>query len=287
MITFFTTSKPFIGENRITQINALRSWKQFSQDCEIIVFDKLIGDDLLINELNIINILEIEKFSNEIPLPFVNDLFYKASRYAKNPICCYLNSDIILPESFLEIVLRIHNKLKSNYLLAGQRYDIDIDTELIFNRNWEIDFLSQNRHKMTLHPPTGTDYFVFPKNQFTYEDIPPFIIGRPGWDNWFIYNGVTKKTKVVDITNNTIVYHQNHIAAYGSDKSLDSASSNNLNLMPKNEIYGYFLDQSNYYIINNKVKKRRFVNRFDYIKTLINRWLKLITKQFRIISNKK
>jgi hypothetical protein len=285
MITFFTTAKPFIGENKINQLNALRSWKQFSPSCEIIVFDKLIGAEEIINELSIINILDIEKFSVDIPLPLVNDMFYKAELIAKNPICCYLNADIILPENFLEIVLNIHHKLKSNYLLVGQRYDVEIESELAFNQDWEREFLNQNRNKMTLHPPSGSDFFIFPKNQYRKEDIPSLVIGRPGWDNWFIYNGVINKTRVIEISNNIIVYHQNHNIAYRSDKSRDSATSHNLNLMPVNEIYGYFLDQSNYYIINNKVKKRRNRNRLIYIKSLINRGIRLIEKQFKLNSN--
>lgn len=257
MITFFTTPKPFTGKNKINQLNALRSWKQFSPECEIIVFDNIIGDDSFIKELVVINIVNLEKFSKEIPLPFVNDLFHKASQFARNPICCYLNADIILPENFLEIVIKIHKKLKSKYLLVGQRYDIDIDKELIFNKNWEIEFLNENRNKLTLHPPLGSDFFVFPKNQYIKNDIPRLVIGRPGWDNWFIYNGVKiKGIKVVDVSEATIVYHQNHNQIYNSFESLDRITISNLSFLPTEGQFDYVLGQTNYYINNKKIKKR-------------------------------
>ena len=37
-----------------------------------------------------------------------------------------------------------------------------------------------------LHPPGGSDYFIFPRNCFT--KIPNFAIGRAGWDNWMFYH---------------------------------------------------------------------------------------------------
>ena len=115
MITFFTTPKPFNEANKTIQLNALRSWKSSSSECEIIVFDKIEGAEEIINELNIINITDVEKFSKDLPLPLVNDMFYKASLLAKNDICCYLNTDIILPSNFLKKVIEIHKKIKSNY----------------------------------------------------------------------------------------------------------------------------------------------------------------------------
>jgi hypothetical protein len=272
MITFFTTPKQFKGENIITQKNALRSWKQFSPECEIIVFDKFSDSGDVFNELKVTNITDIKKFSDELPLPLVNEMFNKIQLIANNPICCYINSDIILPENFLEIVVNLHNKLESNYLLVGQRFDLNVNSELDFSKNWEADFLVKYKNEMELHPPSGSDFFIFPKNQYGKEDIPPFAIGRPVWDNWLIYNGVKrKKLKVVDITNSTIVYHQNHIAAYGFDKSSDAATISNRNLMPKKEIFGYFLNQSNYQILNNKIKKRPKASSTNFIKSLINR----------------
>ena len=30
------------------------------------------------------------------------------------------------------------------------------------------------------------DYFAFPRGQ--YHDLPPFVIGRPGYDNWLVWH---------------------------------------------------------------------------------------------------
>ena len=46
--------------------------------------------------------------------------------------------------------------------------------------------------------------------------LPPFAVGRPGWDNWMIYHARGRKMPVVDATESTLVIHQNH--AYGHVK---------------------------------------------------------------------
>ena len=41
MLTFFTTAKPFRGQDGLIQQNALKSWKRLRPDVEVILF----GDD--------------------------------------------------------------------------------------------------------------------------------------------------------------------------------------------------------------------------------------------------
>jgi hypothetical protein len=59
-----------------------------------------------------------------------------------------------------------------------------------------------------LHRPVGSDYFVFPTRQ--YADLPDFIIGRSGWDNWMIYDGRRRRIPVIDASRAITAVHQNH-----------------------------------------------------------------------------
>jgi len=43
-----------------------------------------------------------------------------------------------------------------------------------------------------------------------YQGIPPFAIGRAGWDNWMIYHGMREPWPVIDLTPSLQVVHQNH-----------------------------------------------------------------------------
>jgi hypothetical protein len=53
------------------------------------------------------------------------------------------------------------------------------------------------------------DYFVFPKDS-DLTVIPPFAVGRPGWDNWFVFRARNHRVPVIDATKAILVLHQRH-----------------------------------------------------------------------------
>jgi hypothetical protein len=60
----------------------------------------------------------------------------------------------------------------------------------------------------SLHRPSGSDFFLFPPS--TFQEIPPFTIGRAGWDNWMIYKARKENWPVIDCTPSLMIVHQNH-----------------------------------------------------------------------------
>jgi hypothetical protein len=67
---------------------------------------------------------------------------------------------------------------------------------------------SRAKKEGKLQAPTAIDYFIFPKH--LYQEIPPFAIGRAGWDNWMVYHGMQQPWPVIDVTPTLMVIHQNH-----------------------------------------------------------------------------
>ncbi len=257
MITFFTTLKPFTGKNITNQINALRSWKNLPGKVEIIIFDEVLGDSEILKEQEIINIKDVLKYSEDVRLPLVNDMFHKASLVANNPICCYINADIILNDSFYNIVCQLHEKLGDKYLLCGQRYDFDMDEEIIFENNWFEKFFIKHKSLFELHVPHGSDYFVFPRFQYNLDNMPPFSVGRPGWDNWMISNAVLQRDlKVVDLSNSVKVFHQNHEKAYIDDPSVEKETHDNFAYLSMSSSYRFVLKDTNYYLQYGKIKRK-------------------------------
>jgi hypothetical protein len=95
------------------------------------------------------------------------------------------------------------------FLVVGQRWDIDIDKSLDFNKSgWEKQLREHVRTHGKLHLPCGIDYFMFRKG--LWNDIPPFAIGRTAWDNWLIYRARSLHTPVIDATELVMAVHQNH-----------------------------------------------------------------------------
>ena len=91
--------------------------------------------------------------------------------------------------------------------MVGQRWDLAVDDALEYGPGWEEALLHRLATDGRLHPPGGSDYFVFPAACLRK---PPLAIGRAGWDNWMIYHARRQRWPVVDATAAVTVIHQNH-----------------------------------------------------------------------------
>ena len=57
--------------------------------------------------------------------------------------------------------------------------------------------------------------------------MPPFAVGRPGWDSWLVYHLRSNKIAFIDGTKKLNVIHQNHPPRYkrNSVESLENKRS--------------------------------------------------------------
>ncbi len=198
MLTFFTTLKPF-RDPHIARIqeNALRSWIALRPRCEILILGEGEGVGDIALKLGLRHIPEV--LANEKGLPFISSLFECGQQEARFPLLCYVNGDIIFFNDFLQAIQRVKNELK-NFLIVGRRWDVDI------THDEKITFVLKQR--AILQGYSAMDYFVFPSGMFA--QIPPLVVGRPGWDNWMIFHAKSRHIPLVDITAVTAVLHQNH-----------------------------------------------------------------------------
>ena len=204
MLTIFSTSKPFTGHNAVIQLNAIGSWLKLRPRCEIILFGDDKGTLEVAQEFGIIHVPDIA--CNEHGTPLLSDMFRTASEMASFPILCYVNADIILLSDFLPAIGSIDRK---PYLAIGQRWDLNVDERLNFNKqDWEVSLRRNLAISGKLHAVTGIDYFVFPPA--LYQNLPPFAIGRSAWDNWLIYHARRQGIPVIDATQVITIIHQNH-----------------------------------------------------------------------------
>lgn len=99
--------------------------------------------------------------------------------------------------------------------MIGQRWDLDITELLDFNNpDWESHLRSTISEHGCLHPPSGVDYYLFPRGLFV--EIPPFAIGRTAYDNWLIFKARSLDVPVIDATSVVTNIHQNHDRTYTS-----------------------------------------------------------------------
>ena len=205
-ITIFSAPKPFT-DPRIAKIqrNAIGSWLKLGDQVEVI----LLGDDLGIGDvaaqLGATHLPSVDRNAQQTPL--INSIFAEAQTHSQHATLAFVNADIILMNDFLTSVEEIALQ-QPNYLIVGQRWDLDEDVELEFEGGWDQALRSRLELKGTLHPPAGSDYFVFPRDQFG--KLPPFALGRAGWDNWMIFRARSMRIPVVDASKAITVVHQAH-----------------------------------------------------------------------------
>jgi len=203
MISIFTIPKPFQGHNNIIQKNAIKSWIKLRPTCEIILFGDDDGVAETAQELGVKHVSSIEK--NEFGTPLLSSVFSFAQKLAKNNILMYANSDVIFFQDLIKAVERID---KSSFLVCGRRRDLDVEEEIDFEDNeWSGKLHKRVKKEGKLHGLSGIDYFIFPRNLVK---MPPFAVGRPGWDSWLIYDTRSRKIPVINATEVITVIHQNH-----------------------------------------------------------------------------
>ncbi len=206
MLTIFSAPKPF-SDPHIARIqrNAIASWLHLGEEVEIL----LIGDEPGLSEVGAefgVKVLrDVER--NEEGTPLISSIFQMASRESRHPFLCYVNADILLFEDLIDAVQYISSRF-NDFLILGQRWDLDLEWELTFDEGWQRRLMEEVQSRGRTHPPMGSDYFIFRKELF--QDIPAFALGRAGWDNWMIYAGRRAGVPVVDASERITVIHQNH-----------------------------------------------------------------------------
>ncbi|MCK5054003.1 MAG: hypothetical protein KAR65_06975 [Anaerolineales bacterium] len=205
LVTIFSAPKPFRGHIDLIQRNAIDSWLALGDQVEVI----LVGDEEGIGEVaaetGIRHIQDVER--NEQGTPLISSIFKLAGGAASSPLLCYINADVILLDDFLPTIRWTYDAV-SSFLIVGQRWDVNIRERLTFREEGAAALRSRLTLDGRLHPPAGSDYFVFPRDLLT--DIPPFALGRAGWDNWMIYAGRAAQVPVIDATERITIVHQDH-----------------------------------------------------------------------------
>lgn len=205
-IAIFTSPKPFLDPHiKTIQRNAIQSWKALGESVEIWLVGEETGLEDTARDLGVNYILDVER--NSYGTPRIDSIFNAVRSKSSAEICCYVNSDILLFPDMIETIECVRQK-KERFLLVGQRWDFNITESLDIKENWSSAFLERVFKEGKMHAPAGSDYFIFPRNCFT--DIPPFSVGRAGWDNWMIFHARQTGIPCINATNAITAVHQNH-----------------------------------------------------------------------------
>lgn len=204
MLTIFTLPKPFRGHTGVIQGNAGRNWRALDATWEILLCGEEDGLDEFAAEIQAQRVPDVEK--NEFGTPLLSSAFALAQQGATFPLVMYVNADIMFLPDLHEAIRKLSQE--SIFLASGRRWDMSITRPLDFTEGgWAARLAADVETNGVLHSPSGMDYFIFPRGSI---DLPPFAVGRPGWDSSLIYKTRFSGVPVIDCSAAITTIHQNH-----------------------------------------------------------------------------
>ncbi len=239
--------------------------------CEVIICGNDPGVKEIAAEFGLMQLPNIKR--NEYGTPLLNSAFDQVRISAKNRLLCYANADIIFLSGLTKAVSKIRFE---KYLMVGQRWDTNIEKPLNYeDKDWEAKLIAYVISNGVQASPNGIDYFVFPRES-EIGNLPPFAVGRPCWDNWFIQHVRQLNYPVIDATKAVMAIHQTH--GYGHVKDARDETWNGPEGDQNRALMGnidtpYIILDSTYFVIGNRVMraitykymKRRFLKRWQKI----------------------
>jgi hypothetical protein len=211
MLTIFSTPKPFHGHNGIIQRNALKSWTLLHPNVEVILFGDEDGAAETCRDLGIRHESRVRR--NENGTKYLSYMFDRAYEISRHSILCYANCDIVLM-SDLRAALELTSRTYNEFLMVGRRWATDVSEPWDFAQpDWDHRLRSLALRCGKQDGPSWVDYFCFSRGLY-YGKMPPFLIGRNGWDPWLIWFSRKNKVRLIDASRTVMAVHQNHDYAY-------------------------------------------------------------------------
>lgn len=215
-MTLLATPKRFEGLFDVIQTNAITSWTELDPRPEIILFGDDAGTGPLCERLGLVHVPDVE--TSERGTPMLNDLLARGQELASHDVVCFVNADIIFLPDLLAAVDRLRADGPADYLLVGQRWDLTITSLLGFEPGWAERLRDRAHAEGELMPPVWIDYFVFPRGNLI--GVPDFAIGRPGYDNWLLWQASNRGATLIDGTRAVTPVHQRHDYSHVGGKSV-------------------------------------------------------------------
>jgi hypothetical protein len=267
MITIFTAPKSFTDPHIDTiQRNAILSWLHLGEEVNVLLVGDEPGMAAVAAEYGVPQLADVRR--NQAGTPLVSSIFDLARRASPADLLAYINADVMLLPDFVESVCQVSEQV-SEFLLIGQRWDLDVRRVLEFSNGWDQRLLADAQNRGALHLPAGSDYFAFPRALFG--EMPDFAVGRAGWDNWMIYYARQQGYAVVDGTPSIIAIHQDHDYSHLPDGKThyELPESRQNEALAGGAANLYMVLDSDKQLVNGKVRRPRlsWMRTLRYIET--------------------
>ena len=204
-LTLLSTPKAFRGLFEVIQANAITSWTRIQPRPDVILFGDDEGTAEICDRLGLRHVPDVA--CNEHGTPLLSDMFLRGQELATTPLVCWTNADVMFTSALGDAADIVLQRPGSSYVV-GRRTDIDQDRHLDFGAGWERELVGRAAATGELKPANWIDWFMFTRGLFA--ELPPFAIGRPGYDPWLIWKAADLGATVIDATAYVPAIHQRH-----------------------------------------------------------------------------
>ena len=206
--TLFTTPRPLLGQYKVIQTNALKSWSLLNpKPTKTVVFaDRDKEGDLAVDLAGDLA-FSVEPILRRSPrnVPLLSDLFPRAQQMGD--VACYTNADIILTNDLLPALDAVAAKFDT-FLAVSGRLNVQVLDYIDFSTDWLSALHQKIREQGSRMPECAIDLFAWRGDVFG--TIPDYAIGRYRWDNYLMGAPLTRGVPVIDISPVVTLIHQTH-----------------------------------------------------------------------------
>jgi len=202
-ILAFTTCKPWKDMYGRIQANAIRSWSLWEEPPSVVIFGDDRGSAEAAQQFGAIHRPHVEL--GDSGFPKIKDMFRQAellARIRKIDMLMFANADMVI--TGLARAAAVVKKQLDEFLLISYRRDVkEVDLD-------KPGWLEELYEKSTLGPPDAIDLFCFTRG--LWKEIPDFVSGHVGFDNWLVMSVRDRGLPIIDGTQVIGAFHQNHAA---------------------------------------------------------------------------
>jgi FkbM family methyltransferase len=154
------------------------------------------------SNLKDVNFIDIKNTkTNMYNVPILGDMYkFVFNKCPNAKTYTYINGDILGKQDFIE-TLNVVQPI-GDFLMIGKRTNVEW-SDNIDSSHPDFDFDVHFKNG-ALFRSDAQDYFTVTKNAINWDNIPPFVIGRPGYDNWLVDH----------------IYHNNNVALIDGTKTV-------------------------------------------------------------------
>ncbi|KAK2154772.1 hypothetical protein LSH36_258g05079 [Paralvinella palmiformis] len=211
LLTLFTTMKNTDSRSTIHG-NTLLNWASLIPDITPVLFVE--------NNTNMQWIGQAERSGWHIRnvsmwnqgIPILKYMFLDVLKDYSSPFYGYANADILFDRTLIANLKAFtsYENYSSKLFIIGKRWNLNVsdsDFQLIDASN--LTKLSElGRKNGSQFTTNAQDYFIATRSGFPWHQIPDFVVGRAGYDNWLVVKAQDWNLTVVDSSYTIMAIHQ-------------------------------------------------------------------------------